>query len=358
MKYKILVIEDEPKLRENICEILENEDYDVEYAENGKIGVEKVKKFNPDLIICDIMMPEMDGFAVLEQLQGSPETASIPFIFLTAKVEPENLRKGMSLGADDYLFKPFHIQDLINAVQKRLSKKELNEKKLKEVQEQIIAKVPHELRTPLVPILGYSELIEEETDLEQIREMAKVIKMYGKSLHGKIEKFLFYTDLILKSKVKSKEEKKISAIINNALIGFLLIEYPLDLKAKERIKYDLEEAFIAVEEEELKTLLNELLENSLKFSDLNSQVTIVGKASGDKYVLTIKDYGRGMDPEEINSITAFKKFGKEQLTEPGVGLGLAIVKLITELRKGSLSIVSEKNKFTEVSLSVPIANNS
>lgn len=354
MKYKILVIEDEPKLRENICEILENEDYDVEYAENGKIGVEKVKKFNPDLIICDIMMPEMDGLEVLKQLQGAIETASIPFIFLTAKVEPENLRKGMSLGADDYLFKPFHIQDLINAVQRRLTKKELNEKKIKEIQEQIIAKVPHELRTPLVPILGYSELIEEETDLEQIREMAKVIKMYGKSLHSKIEKFLFYTDVLLKNKIKNINDKKVSTIINNTLIGFLSIEFPLDLKAKERIKPDLEEAFIAIEEEELKTLLNELLENSLKFSDINSQITVDGKTSGDKYILTIKDYGRGMDQEEINSITAFKKFGKEQLTEPGIGLGLAIVKLITELRKGSVLFSSEKNKFTEVSLSIPL----
>ncbi|MCX8104652.1 MAG: response regulator [Ignavibacterium album] len=356
MKYKILVIEDEPKLRENICEILENEGYTVEFAENGTIGLVKVKKFNPDLIISDIMMPEMNGFDLLEKLQENSETASIPFIFLTAKVEPENLRKGMSLGADDYLFKPFHIHDLINAVKKRILKKEMNDKKIKEMQEQIIAKVPHELRTPLVPILGYSELIEEETDLENIKEMARVIKMHGKFLHGKIEKFLLYTDLLLKRKIKSKNDKKISTPINNDLVGYLLIEYPSDLKAKERIQYNLENAFLEIEEEELKTILNELIENSLKFSDPNTQITVEGKTNGSDYFLEIRDYGRGMTQEEINSITAFKKFGKEQLTETGLGLGLALVNLIVELRQGSITITSEKNKFTKVFLSLHLAS--
>jgi CheY-like chemotaxis protein/CRP-like cAMP-binding protein len=119
---KILVIEDNPEVRENTSEILELAGYDVLTAANGKLGVEQAQKENPDLIICDIMMPELDGYGVLHILNKKPETAGIPFIFLTAKTEKTDIRKGMNLGADDYLTKPFDDTDLLNAIEARLRK--------------------------------------------------------------------------------------------------------------------------------------------------------------------------------------------------------------------------------------------
>jgi CRP-like cAMP-binding protein len=119
---KILLIEDNPDVRENTAEILTLANYDVRTAENGKIGVELATREKPDLIICDIMMPELDGYGVLHILSKKPETASIPFIFLTAKTEKADIRKGMTLGADDYLTKPFDDTDLLNAVEARLNK--------------------------------------------------------------------------------------------------------------------------------------------------------------------------------------------------------------------------------------------
>lgn len=119
---KILLIEDNPDVRENTCEILELANYEVITAENGKVGVELAQEGRPDLIICDIMMPELDGFGVLHILGKKAETARIPFIFLTAKTEKSDIRKGMTLGADDYLTKPFDDTDLLNAVEARLRK--------------------------------------------------------------------------------------------------------------------------------------------------------------------------------------------------------------------------------------------
>ncbi|MBL7843537.1 MAG: response regulator [Cyclobacteriaceae bacterium] len=119
---KILLIEDNPEVRENTAEILALASYEVLTAENGKIGVELANREKPDLIICDIMMPELDGYGVLHILSKKPETASIPFIFLTAKTEKTDIRKGMTLGADDYLTKPFDDTDLLNAVEARLNK--------------------------------------------------------------------------------------------------------------------------------------------------------------------------------------------------------------------------------------------
>jgi CRP/FNR family cyclic AMP-dependent transcriptional regulator len=104
---KILVIEDNIEVRENIAEILELSNYEVVTAENGKRGVELSLQHTPDLIICDIMMPELDGYGVLHLLNKHIETYGIPFIFLTAKSEKTDLRKGMEMGADDYITKPF-----------------------------------------------------------------------------------------------------------------------------------------------------------------------------------------------------------------------------------------------------------
>ncbi|GHA57185.1 response regulator [Pontibacter akesuensis] len=121
---KILLIEDNQEIRENIAEILSLANYNISEAANGKEGVELAKRELPDLIICDIMMPQLDGYGVLHLLGNNPATASIPFIFLTAKSEKEDFRKGMNLGADDYLIKPFDDLELLDAVEMRLRKNE------------------------------------------------------------------------------------------------------------------------------------------------------------------------------------------------------------------------------------------
>ena len=121
---KILLIEDNAEVRENTAEILELARYDVLTAENGKAGVEIAISENPDLIICDIMMPVLDGYGVLHMLSKNSDTSLIPFIFLTAKAERSDYRKGMELGADDYITKPFDETQLLNAIEVRLRKSE------------------------------------------------------------------------------------------------------------------------------------------------------------------------------------------------------------------------------------------
>ncbi|WP_420322002.1 response regulator [Flagellimonas sp.] len=126
---KVLVIEDHKDVRENTMEILELANYAVIASENGKMGVQKAKDWLPDVIVSDIMMPEMDGYDVLKALSQDEQTAGIPFIFLTAKDEKRDLRKGMSLGADDYLFKPFEAQELLDAIRMRLKKSDFLQQK-------------------------------------------------------------------------------------------------------------------------------------------------------------------------------------------------------------------------------------
>jgi len=120
----ILIIEDTLEVRENLAEILELSGYTALQAENGKVGVKMAQEHKPDLIICDVMMPELDGFGVLKILNKTPELMDIPFMFLTAKVEKQDFRKGMGLGADDYITKPFDDVELLDAIEMRLAKSE------------------------------------------------------------------------------------------------------------------------------------------------------------------------------------------------------------------------------------------
>lgn len=125
---RILVIEDEPEMLRNMLTILKMEGYKTLSAENGKIGLEIANRERPDMILCDVMMPELDGYGVLEALRASEETMAIPFLFLTARAEKQDLRTGMNLGADDYLTKPVDADDLLAAIQTRFTRHEERER--------------------------------------------------------------------------------------------------------------------------------------------------------------------------------------------------------------------------------------
>jgi DNA-binding LytR/AlgR family response regulator len=121
---KILVIDDDKSIRESTQELLEIVGYDVKVAEDGARGIKLANDFQPDVIVCDIAMPKLDGYSVFKELSKNPQTAVIPFIFLTAKTEMSDLKTGMQLGADDYICKPFSSNDLINSIELRLKKKD------------------------------------------------------------------------------------------------------------------------------------------------------------------------------------------------------------------------------------------
>jgi two-component system sensor histidine kinase/response regulator len=123
--YKILVIEDEDSIRENIKDLLHTENFNVVEAEDGRVGIQMALEERPDLILCDVMMPEIEGYKVFEEIIHHSATNLIPFIFLTAKTTKEDLRRGMDLGADDYLTKPFTKKELLSAVNTRLAKQAL-----------------------------------------------------------------------------------------------------------------------------------------------------------------------------------------------------------------------------------------
>lgn len=147
MTKKVLLIEDDAILRENTAELLEFSNYEVIVASNGEIGVEKAKSENPDIIVCDIMMPVLDGYGVFEILSQVEDTKFIPFIFLSAKTERKDVRKGMELGADDYITKPFSEDELVNAIKSRLAKVSILNDTREKRQDESPQNNPDEIRT-------------------------------------------------------------------------------------------------------------------------------------------------------------------------------------------------------------------
>ncbi|HTN06993.1 response regulator [Agriterribacter sp.] len=183
----VLVIDDNADIRDNTAEILELAGYTSLTAENGKKGVETALREKPDIIICDIMMPELDGYGVLHLLQKNADTRNIPFIFLTAKTERSDLRKGMEMGADDYITKPFEEIELLNAVEVRLKKREILSQKYVQGASGI---------TQFMKDVNDSGLIQKLTNQYDVMPYSKKQFLYQE---GKRARFLYY---IVKGKVK------------------------------------------------------------------------------------------------------------------------------------------------------------
>jgi signal transduction histidine kinase len=335
---KILVIEDAKDLREDVVEMLNLEGFKAYGAENGLVGVDVARKEHPDLIVCDIMMPELDGYGVLETLRQDPETATIPFIFLTAKAERVSVRQGMVLGADDYLTKPFMVKELLESVKTQLKKRaDLNDvatKRIEDIRENITTALPHELRTPLNTIIGFSDILLSEAQRlkpDQIAAWAEHINKAAHRLYRLIENYLFYA----KFQVATQNELRFRA-------SEPLMELPQIIEMEtQRIAKDAgREADLTVTvapapdlyiaHQDATKVVTELVDNAFKFSEAGQAVTVTGTAIDGGYELRVEDKGRGMAPEQIMQVGAFMQFERYVHEQQGLGLGLAIVQAVAD----------------------------
>ena len=199
MMKKILVIDDAEFILESASTLLRFEGYDVYTAQDGEIGVELVLKTKPDLILCDISMPKLDGFGVLDRIRSNPETESIPFIFLTAFTEKTNMRAGMEKGADDYLIKPYTRDELISAIDAQWNKHSRIEKqvqgKVEEVGRSVTYALPHEFRTVLNEVINsakYMNTNSQEITSDEIVELSNDIISSANRLLKITENFLIF----------------------------------------------------------------------------------------------------------------------------------------------------------------------
>ncbi len=359
----ILVIEDEPQIRENIEEILILSEFEALTAPNGQIGLEIAKTKLPNLIICDIMMPELDGYGVLSALRQDEITTNIPVIFLTAKAERSDFRHGMVLGADDYLTKPFTPEELLNAITTRLEKQAAVERqsqaKLDELRINIAHSLPHELNTPLNGILGMSQLLMNNRDLidesEEV-EIAESIYTSANRLHKLTQRFLVYSNLELvirdQKKIRHIREKS-DKCLTKAIINDVSDKKAKELNREKDLKLELQESNVEIPEQKFIKVIEELIDNAFKFSLPGSEVRVISNFSDRKFNLYVIDHGKGMTNDKIERIGAFVQFDRKSYEQQGSGLGLTIVQHIVKLYGGELIIESIPEKRTIVSIYLP-----
>lgn len=363
----ILVIEDEEFVRETISDMLEIEGYIPILAKNGEAGLECLTQIKPDLILCDINMPVMDGYEVLERLKSTESLSNIPFIFLTAKASNDDMRRGMELGADDYIFKPFKARDLLNAISIRLEvydrSKVMTETKLDELRLQLASSLPHEFRTPLNVILATSQFLHKKMDMmekAEIKDMIYNIVNSGNRLSKLISNYLVYTNLLLNKEELYFKDKVFTdfTIDPEDMIENSFLRMASEFERIDDVEIDCVPAVIDVYPEYFLKIADELASNAFKFSKDGTKINVRTYIDGDKYIMIVKDHGIGFDLTKLDEIGGFKQFGRKQMEQQGMGLGLAIVKLVCQQFDISLKIDSVKDEGTTFSLILPIKKES
>lgn len=366
---KILIIEDEAPVRQNLVELLDAEGYFPIQASGGEEGVSLAWEMLPELILCDINMPKMDGFSVLSRLARDPATATIPFIFLTARTERRDLRRGMSLGADDYIMKPFTIDEVLVAIRARLEKRaqieNYIEKKLAELSKMSRMSLPGEMLSPLSVILSYSELLsnrEEASRLEfaQICAMgAEIHRAAGTLLHT-IQNSMFYSDL----EAILSDPNRLRLLRDSRVFSAWMA---ISEMAKEKARQDgregdlhlvVEDSPLRISEMYLQKIVEELLDNAFKFSPSGSPVKVVGEVRSERqqYSLRVTDSGRGMLPDQVAVLAGRLQPSTRPSSNVDQGIGLAIVKRLAELHQGSFSLQSQPKQWTVVEVNVPLSD--
>jgi two-component system, sensor histidine kinase and response regulator len=358
MMEKILVIDDEPQLRASIQEVLELSDFETIAAAEGLTGVQMAKDCAPDLIICDILMPELTGYEVLTAVRQDESTCSIPLIFLTAQTQRSDMRRGMEYGAADYLMKPFSPSELLRAVTSQLAKREiyrrLAETKLDRLRSSISLSLPHELYTPLNGILGMSELLAEDASTfcaSEVREMAQVIQSSARRLYHLTRNFLLYAELELVAtnpeKIQDLRREAKSSFAKSAITS--IAQSKAEQVGREQdLKLELQNLPLPVPEERLSKIIEELVDNAFKFSRPGTLVKVSSQFDSSTFTLYITDHGRGMTADQIANLGAYMQFERKFYEQQGSGLGLIIAKRMVELHGGELTISSIPEEQTVV----------
>lgn len=352
---KILIVEDSQDVRENLNDLLQMNGYRVLTSDNGYDGIRAAIDELPDLIIADVMMPMINGLEMLRMLRENKVTQDIPLIFLSAKSSLADMRMGMNLGAEDYLAKPFKASEVLQAVKVRLGKRINVEQRFEKISQSISEYIPHELRTPLSAIIGFSNIILDEIDTLHRDELAGMIKKIRASsglLHGIIEKFIIYSEAEI---INSNKQSYIgylgkSSELRNDLIEYIVREKISLLDKRMSFENTASDARLKIWNEHLVIMLKELIENALKFSDADMPVEISSAESESLYTLKIKNYGRGMTNEEILNTAPFLQHNRRFYEQGGTGLGLVICKRLTEFYGVKFEVSSVPREFCEVML--------
>ena len=361
---RILLIDDEQTYRQTISNVLRQAGYSVFEAGDGEKGIEIAQTEKVDLIISDVMMEKLDGFAMIDRLRMDPATCTIPFILMTGLADRESRRRGMTLGADDFLVKPFTCSELMTAIETRLARHgEMimeAERKLVQLRSSITLALPHELRTPLASILGFAEIISDEAGglpASEIARFGKMIHQAGKRLERLLENFTIYAQIEVAAGDPMKVENLRNTQLPNTdeLLKLQCKACATNYRRGADLTLDLSDAPVAMSAQFLQKVCEELLDNAFKFSEAGKEVTVTAGTFDNKFILSVEDRGRGMTSHQLATMGAYVQFERRFHEQQGTGLGLIIAKKLVEIHGGTIEFVATAGGGLTAIVSLPVS---
>ncbi len=351
---KILIVDDAEDTVELLKKRFRAEGYETAEAYNGEEALMKVPEYHPDLIVLDVMMPKIDGYEVCQRLKTDEKTKYIPILMLTAKGEVEHKVKGLNIGADDYMAKPFDYKELSARVKSLLSIKATHEKKVKEEKtgalEQMMEQVAHEIRNPLTSVGGFARKVfnrlpEDDPNRKYLQYIIENVAVLESMIKQLIE---------LKSiAISTKEPSDINEIVRDALKVFEQDFANRSIDVRTELEAGLPS--IIADRKLLRRAFCNLIKNAIEaMEDGKRTIEISSRLHGDNLELRFADTGKGIAQEKIENI--FDPMVTSKVYGPGLGLTLAL-KIIQDHR-GTISVESEEGKGTMFTLRFPVNSSS
>ncbi len=368
----VLVVDDMPRNLQILSTLLDNEGFDITFANNGKQAIEVAQSAEPDLILLDVMMPEMNGFEACRIMKSMDATKDIPIIFITGRSNTEDIVEGFKSGAVDYVTKPFNTVEMVSRIRTHLELKFSKDiviasnKKLEEYRnelEQVIRSkdkffsiIAHDLRGPFSGFIGLTSMLMEdfeELGKEDIVQISGSLNSSAKHLYELLENLLDWS----RSQMGKMDYNPINTdLYQNVTKVFSLLE----AKSKEK-NISLETSitintYAYADNNMLNTILRNLISNAIKFTYSGGKISIDSVASDDFVKVSVADTGTGMTEDAMEKIfridTKYTTPGTNE--EKGTGLGLILCKELVEKQGGEISVSSELDKGTIFTFTLPV----
>lgn len=360
----ILVVDDNPLVLGVVRNLLSANGYKVFPAKNGVEALQILEDKVVEVIVCDVMMPEMNGYELHRQVRTSGTFAHIPFVFLTALGGAEDLRAGKDIGADDYLVKPFEPEDLLatvaGKVKRSRSLRSAGEERFEVYRKKVIHTLSHEFRTPLVAINTGTELLldsESQFNENKAKSLLEAIARSGKRLEQLVGDFMALQQI--EAGVAARVQAARAQPVRAADLLLQIADIGRDMLAKEgfliRVSNKCGDWKLKVYEPQILDIMMRLFSNCQKFSKDHKVIDLVGYYLDAAIHLELRDRGIGFDAEKLRaSVDVFGQLDRDKLEQQGSGLGLAIASRYAQLHNASLEFLERKGGGAIVGLRLPV----
>jgi len=356
----IHIIDDDAPLGAALSAGLEAFGYRAVFSASASAGWTAAHSEPPDLILCDINMPAKNGHRFLEEVRADPALANCQFVFMTGNPGFAHPRKGMDLGADDFLLKPFTLETLVACVEARLRRKEIIQQKeaavVNELRESLHKWLPHEFFTPLTGILGFAEMLDQDFATmgpAEVREATRGILQSSQRLHRTLRNYLFTLDRLNPDSDSPFPVLSAATVAQQFERGARASLVRHETRERDLV-VDLATTALSGGAQELALLTEELVENAFSFSRTGTPVRVTAQRVGPNLQLTVSDAGRGMTAQQLKSFSAFRQFERPSLEQQGLGLGLFIVRQIVRRLDGHLHMDSRPGHGTTCTVMLPV----